>query len=145
MAYAVKQDIVNVGFPATGFGSITDAQVSAILQDVSDRMDGYFRGRWGMTAVPLVAWDSTVRGMCARIGAFEVACVRGFNAANRADVQLKDREREAWEWCDKVQRQQIHPLVTLANANAPGAVQPNLVSSSVVNLSSGGTARNRGW
>lgn len=145
MAYAAQQDVINVGFPATSFGTVTPAQVAAILQSVSDEMDGYFRGRWGYSAVPLLTWDMQITAACARIGAYEVALVRGFNPANKADVTLKTRADASREWCLAVQHQQAHPLVTLANANAPGGAQPILSTYSVVDLSSGAQGRNRGW
>ncbi len=145
MAYAAQQDVINVGFPATSFGTVTPAQVAAILQSVSDRMDGYFRGRWGYSAVPLVAWDEAVTETCAQIGAYRIAVVRGFNPGNKADKVLADQADAGWAWCLAVQHQQAHPLVTLANANAPGGAQPILSTKSVVNLSNGWAGRNRGW
>ena len=145
MAYAAMADVYNLGVPAQAVGFLSTTQQTAILQASSDYADGFFRARWGSTAVPLVSWDAAVTEAVAKIAAYRMIRVRGFKSNASADGELRQAHDDAVNWLHLVQRQQAHPLVTLANANAPGAIQPNLVSSSVVNVLTGATGKNRGW
>jgi hypothetical protein len=70
--------------------------------------------------------------------------IRGLNPASTADQRFKTDYDDAVAWLDKVQRQQAHPLVTLA-LNASPQIQPSLTTFSVVATATGCTARNRGW
>lgn len=144
MAYASSSDLTNIGLPATALGNLTAGQIAAALQNASDRADASFRARYGATAVPLVAWDSTITQAVAKIATFELMVVRGMKPGGPDWELFRGRYNDAIEYLNAIQRQQAHPLVTLAGgATAPN--QPNLVSSSVVDLSSGATASKRGW
>lgn len=144
MAYAAQTDLTNVGLPSQAIGSMTSQQLNAILQNASDFADTFFAARWGRNNVPLMTWDTAVTEAVAKIAAYRAMVVRGFRAGSNADANLRTGYEDAVDWLNKVQRQQAHPLVTLANgATAPQ--QPNLVSSSVVSITSGQTAPNRGW
>ena len=144
MAYATQADLTNVGLPAAAIVALTNAQITASLQSASDFADTFFRARWGQLAVPLLAWDTSVTEAVARIAALRLLRVRGYSPKSTADQQFQLGYDEAVEWLGKVQRQQAHPLVTLAlNATAP--ISPLLISSSVVNLSTGRSSGNRGW
>lgn len=144
MAYASQTDLTNVGLPANALGQLTAAQISAALDAASTKADAFLRARYGTASVPLVAWDSTITEAVACIAAFNLMCVRGMNS-NGPDWELFSmRKKDAEAYLDRIQRQQAHPLVTLAGGNiAPQ--QPNVTSSSVVNLSSGARGSSRGW
>ncbi|HTQ46660.1 MAG TPA: phage protein Gp36 family protein [Polyangiaceae bacterium] len=145
MAYASITDVQNLGVPAQAIGFLTDTQQNAILQSASDYADTFFRARWGTHAVPLLAWDSSVTEAVAKIAAYRMIRVRGFKSNASADNELRQGHDDAVNWLHLVQRQQAHPSVTVAQANAPGSQQPLLISSSVVNVLSGSTGPNRGW
>lgn len=144
MAYATQTDLTTVGLPTNALGPITAAQITAALQNASDRADASFRARYGPTAVPLVLWDSTITQAVAKVAAFELMVIRGMKPGGPDWELFRSRYDDAIEYFDRIQRQQAHPQVTLAGgATAPQ--QPNLTSTSVVDLSSGATASKRGW
>jgi phage gp36-like protein len=144
MAYASQADLLQVGFPQAAVGVLSVAQIAAALQSASDYADGFFRARWGAASVPLLTWDSSVTDAVVKIAAFRLLKVRGFNPQSPQDAQFKADHDDAIDWLNKVQRQQAHPLVTLA-AHAAPPVAPLLITGSVVNLSSGAMSKNRGW
>lgn len=144
MAYATLTDLITVGLPAAALGTLTTAQQAAALQNASDRADASLRARYGNTAVPLLAWDSTITQAVAKMATFELMVVRGMKPGGPDWELFSMRNTDAIEYLDRVQRQQAHPLVTLAN-NATAPQQPNLTSSSVVDLSTGATQPTRGW
>lgn len=142
--YATQADLQNI-LPQTAFGTLTPTQINAALQQASDEADGYFRNRWGKASVPFVAWDTSVTRHVADIAAYYAMQTRGYRSQSGADSEFEKKYLAAVAWLDKVQKQQITPLVTLAATGLPGSVQPNLVSTSVVDVSSGRVAPNRGW
>jgi hypothetical protein len=149
MAYATQQDLINYGVQPQVLGRLQPSQINAILQSASDKADGYGRARWGYTACPLVTWDTDWTANVTKLAAYEIHGVAGTNPES-ADFKLaKIRLADAEAYFDKVQRQQIHPLVTLGPAGSavalPGQQQPLVMSSSVVDLANGRRARNRGW
>lgn len=144
MAYAAQTDLENLGLPATALVDMGATQVAAQLQAASDFMDTFFAARYGRPNVPLATWDTTVTLTCARITAWYLMTVRGIRAGDTNWDLYRTGYTDAVEWLNKVQRQQAHPLVTLAGgATAPQ--QPNMVSSSVVSIATGTRAPQRGW
>lgn len=147
--YCSGADIVALALPIPALRNLTSVgtdPVARACQTAGDFSDSFFRGRWGYTAVPLLAWDTFITRANAQIAAFWLMRgPRGLKPDSPEFAILKSEYDEAVKFLNDVQRQQAHPLVTLANANAPGGVQPNLITGSVVNLSSGAVARNRGW
>ena len=144
MAYASQTDLTNVGLPAVALGNLTVAQQTAALQNASDRADASLRARYGNTAVPLLAWDSTITQAVAKIAAFDLMVMRGMKPGGPDWELFNMRFQDAIGYLNAIQRQQAHPLVTLAN-NSTAPQQPNLTTSSVVDLSTGATQTNRGW
>lgn len=144
MAYATQTDLTNVGLPAVALGNLTTPQILAALQNASDLADASFRARYGATAVPLVTWDSTITQAVAKIAAFELLVVRGHKPGGPDYNLFRQRYDDGVAFLQAVQRQQAHPLVTLAG-NATARQEPSLSSSSVVDLAGGGRAPNRGW
>lgn len=146
MAYAAQSDLTNYALPAQAQGQITPQQMSTALQDASDELDTYFRGRYGDGPSPLLlTWDTQVTKAVCCIAAYNLMVVRGYDPDSGADPTFKNRRDEAIAWCRDVQRQQAHPLVTVSGTPLAGSVQPNLISSSVINLATGCRAPNRGW
>lgn len=146
MPYATQLDLQNIGLPPQAFGQLEQNQINAALQNASDLVDSYLRARYGTSAVPLIAWDSTITKATARLAAYELLVeVRGVNPES-TDFKILDNMRKLAEaYLDRIQRQQAHPNVTVAAANLPGSTQPNLISSSVISVATGQTGPNRGW
>lgn len=142
--YASLAQLYVHGAPQRAFGSISDADKEAALEAASETIDTYFRGRFPL---PLVTWDHSVVENTCKIAAYElISGARGYNPAAGADTSLLDRYNQAISWCVKVQKQQAHPNVTASVADTtPRHTQPMVMSSSVVNLATGQTAKNRGW
>lgn len=145
MPYITITDVYNLGVPQQALQSVTVAQQNAELQAASDVADGYFRARWGTNAVPLVAWDTSVTQAVAQIAAYKLCRIRGYRGNAGSDTELRIGYEDAIKWLGQVQHQQAHPKVTLAQTGAPGTPQPNLTSTSVVNVMTGATGKNRGW
>lgn len=148
--YATQTDLTNSGFPPSALGNLTSGQINACLQQASDMADSYFRARWGTAAVPLLVWDTSVTNAVVKIAALLVLRTRGYAAQSLADSNFQKGYDEAVQWLRDVQRQQAHPSVTLANESAGPSIssrlqQPSVSSVSVVDLSTGSTAPNRGW
>jgi hypothetical protein len=144
-SYCGGQDILNLALPIPSLQPLRDGQIVAVCAAASDVADGYFVGRWGRGSVPLLTWDDSVTEATAKLSAFRLMRLRGINQKSPDWVVYEGIRKEAEDWFDKVQRQQAHPNVTLANAALPGQQQPKIVTSSVVDLSTGRMQRNRGW
>jgi phage gp36-like protein len=146
MAYCGPADLVLVGWSSNAQGQLTVAQINAACQNASDYADGFFRARYGVGSCPLLAWDSSITLAVAKIAVWYLVCVRGFNPNGQADQNFRTQYEDADLFFNKVQRQQAHPQVTPAGSSAnAGAQQPQLLSASVVDVSSGRKAPNRGW
>lgn len=146
MPYASQLDLQAVGMPPQAFGQISQAQIAAALQNASDYVDSFLRARYGMASVPLLAWDSTITKATAKVAAYYlIVDGRGINPNSTDWTIVRTGYEDSVEYLNRIQRQQAHPNLTLAATGLPGSIQPNVVSSSVVNLASGGRASNRGW
>lgn len=146
MAYCGPSDLVTVGWTANAQGQLTAAQINGACQNASDFADGFFRARYGVGSCPLQMWDSSITLAVAKVAVWYLICIRGFNPNASADQNFRTQYNDAVAFFNSVQRQQAHPLVTPQGSNTnPGAQQPQLISASVVDVSSGRTAPNRGW
>lgn len=146
MAYCAPADLVLVGWSANTQGQLNVAQITQACQNASDYADGFFRARYGVGSCPLLAWDSSITLAVAKVAVWYLICIRGFNPNANADQNFRTQYDDAEKFFNNVQRQQAHPLVTPAGSSAnEGAQQPRLISTSVVDVSSGRRASNRGW
>lgn len=146
MAYAAISDLTTVGMPAQAVGPLAhQATLNAQLQAASDFVDTFLRNRYGTAAVPLLAWDTTITRATAQIAAYYYLTVKGVNPDSQDWRIAQSGYTEAVAYLDRIQRQQANPNVTVAATGLPGSVQPQLRSSSVVNIANGARARNRGW
>ena len=142
--YCSLADLTTYGAPATALNTpqlTPQIQQGAIIA-ASAVMDTYFAGRYQL---PFISWGIELNDCCARIAVYQLLSIRGYNPASAADVNIRDRYKDAIDWLNKVQRQAIHPNVVLTQANTPGYQQPFVISSSVINTATGATAPNRGW
>lgn len=144
--YATVAEFFVYGLPASARGNLADADVSAALVAASGAADSYFRGRYGVDSVPLLAWDTDVTKWVCWIAAYDLLSgPRGYNAAAGADSNIRQRYDDAHVFLAMVQRQALHPSVTPQPAAGTTDIQPLVSSYSVVNLATGGTAARRGW
>jgi phage gp36-like protein len=90
-------------------------------------MDSYFSARYGK-GMPFLAWDIAVTEKCVEIAQWKLLNIRGYNPAAGADVNVRDRWVAALAWCAGVERQRIHPKVTLSPAPYQGADAPLVLS-----------------
>jgi phage gp36-like protein len=146
--YATQADRNLYGIPSTALGALTSQQVDAALASASAVMDSAFRGRY---ALPLVSWGVEVRRCCVFLADYELLATRGFNPAAGADANVLSRYEEMLTgrpgvepWLKQVQRRAAHPDVVEATADDAHR-RPRVISSSVVDCSTGATAPNRGW
>lgn len=143
-AYATRAQLYVHGAPSKAFGAIPTADQDAALEAASRVLDTYFRGRYPV--LPLTSWDSSVIENVSKIAAYELLSgARGFNPAAGADSNILERYNQAIAWGVRVQKQQAHPDVQPLATQSNNYDQPRVISSSVSNLSTGSTSRNRGW
>lgn len=142
VSYASLADLYALGAPEKAFGQLTDVQKLSALESASLIVDTYLRGRYSL---PLLTWDFSITEATCRIAAYNALSVRGFNPAVGGDANVRTRYEDSLKWLDKVQRQQAHPDLTPQPNNSPRHDQPFVITSSVVNVATGGTRRSRGW
>ncbi len=147
--YATVAMFFEWGLPQTALGSRTVADVQSALDAASSDMDDAFRGRFPL---PLSAVGLSVSKRCVYLARYAFMGGRGFDPQSDADKEIVSKAKEAETWLDKVQRRVIFPDVTSdPSARVPttldpaGAAQPNAISFSVIDVTTGQTACNRGW
>lgn len=146
--YATQADRNLYGVPSTALGALTSQQVDAALARASAVMDTFFGGRYAM---PLASWDVSVTSCCVYLADYYLLSSRGFNPAAGADANVLARYEEMFAgrpgvepWLKQVQRRAAHPDVVEATQDAKHQ-RPRVISSSVVDTSTGATGPNRGW
>lgn len=142
MSYASATDLTTYGLPATALGQLTSPQILAALVEASSRVDSFLRGRF---ALPLLSWETDITQATCAIAAYNLLSIRGYNPGSGADINIRDRYLDTLKWLAQVQKNMAHPNVTPSAAQTTSYAQPNITTSSVISLSSGRTARNRGW
>jgi phage gp36-like protein len=147
--YATVAQFFAWGLPQTALGARTTADVESALEAASADMDDCFRGRFPL---PFLAVGLSVSRRCVYHARYLVLGGRGFSPVTGADQDILDAEKAVQEWLDKVQRRVLFPDVTIdPSATLPtsldpsGSAQPYVITSSVVDVSTGRTATNRGW
>lgn len=147
--YATVAQFFEWGLPQTALGSRTVADVQSALDAASSDMDDAFRGRFPL---PLASVGLSVSKRCVYLARYAFMGGRGFDPQSDGDREIVAKSEEAWVWLDKVQRRTAFPDVVIdTTATTPttldpgGASQPMVLSSSVIDVSSGQVASNRGW
>lgn len=106
MAYASLIDLVNLGLPAAALANFADNVKLAHLEAASSEADGYIQKRW---AIPLSSWPKSLTMRVARMAAYTLLEVRGFNPANPADATVVKGYDDAIKWLEKVATGAIEP------------------------------------
>jgi len=141
--YATLSDLYKYGAPERAFGQLDDATKTAGLVSASAKVATFLRARY---VLPLLTWDDSITEATCKIAAYDLLVVRGYNPAAGADPNLRERNLDALFFLEKVQKSQAHPAITSTVSPVPSYVdQPMVLSSSVVNVATGGTATRRGW
>jgi phage gp36-like protein len=143
-SYASLADLYKYGAPATAFGVLSGADQQAGLDEASAKIDEFLAARYPL---PLISWPVSITEYAARIAAYNLLSVRGYNPAigNEGDTSLKSRYDDAIRQLTLIQKQQMHPAVVAQPNQAPTYEQPAVYTSSVVSLGTGGTDTTRGW
>lgn len=145
-AYVTRDQLPLYGLPAAALATVPTPTQDAICEEVSREIDGRVSGRYGIGSLPFATWDTIITGIAGRLAAYRIATVKGFNpAAVGGDSLLDTNHKAAIVDCEKIQKQQLHPIVTLNVESARAIPQPVVISSSVVNVNSGRKSNNRGW
>ncbi len=144
-AYVLRSELPRYGAPANALVSIDTAVQDAVCEEVSRRIDSYVRARYGNDSLPFLVWDTLITSIAARLAVYELLVTRGYNPAAGSDPNIERRYLYAVQECEKIQKQQLHPIVTLQTTQIVAkAQQPTIITSSVV-AQGGQTARTRGW
>lgn len=142
MGYASLTDLTTYGAPPATFAGISDPEKQAALDEASDFIDDRLRARY---ALPLLAFPTSFARYAVSIAVYNLMSRRGYGPAAGADELFKVRYDAALRELELIQKQQLHPNVTPQPSQTPTYVQPTVLSSSVIDLSSGSSAPNRGW
>lgn len=142
MGYAQLADLYRYGAPATAFGSISDADRQAGLDEASAKIDEFLGARYPL---PLISWPTSITEFACRIATWNLLSVRGYNPALTGDSNIKDRYDDAIRQLTLIQKQQLHPNVVAQPNQVATFEQPAVYTSSVVDLGTGATDNDRGW
>src|ERR1700722_9455793 len=92
-----------------------DVQMQSCVS-ASVTLDAYFRGRYPL---PFITYDVDITMRAAHIAIWLCLSNVGRNPEAIWDDQIDKRYEEAIRWAEGVQRQSIHPNVTLISVSAP--------------------------
>ena len=101
------------------------ATQSAALDSASEYALGKIGGRYKR---PLVSWSDDLKQAVCKIAAYELLCIRGFNPAAGADVNILERRNQADGWLTSVARQEISPDIVGAANQSPAFDNPRIIS-----------------
>jgi phage gp36-like protein len=100
--------------------SIVDSDLQAAIGAASDVVDSYLRSRFKL---PLTAWGSDIRRLCAKIAVYDLMMVRGFNSSRAGDEQIQRQYDDAVQALRDISNEKSTPNVTDSSAGAaPGEV-----------------------
>ena len=108
-AYCTVQEVSRYGVNGAALTGIPTAAIEDTILAVSEEADSAFRSRYNL---PLLDWGTDVRSNVARIVAYELLVVRGFNPELGADTNLQLRSDQARAWFRAVARQEMQANVT---------------------------------
>ena len=141
--YATLADLYTYGAPVRVFGQLDDSVKNAALVSASAKVATFLRARY---VLPLLTWDDSITEATCKIATYDLLSNRGYNPGAGPDENIRNRYNDALFFLEKVQKSQAHPLVTSTISPVPTYVdQPMVLSSSVINLTTGATAQKRGW
>lgn len=107
-AYCTAADVSRLGVNGAALTGIPAQSITDTILAVSEEADSAFRSRYNL---PLLSWGTDVTANVARIVAYELLVVRGFNPELGADTNLAMRAEQSRAWFRAVARQEMQPNV----------------------------------
>lgn len=123
--YITPSDIATYGVNGAALTGIPFAEQTQVCLAVSAEADASFRARY---LLPLVSWGTDVRANLARIAAYELLVIRGFNPELGADTNLAMRAESARSWLRAIARQEQHPDVVASPPQVPAYDEPRIIT-----------------
>ena len=125
-------DLYRLGISSDVLGqsprSSDTATQNAAIASASEYALGKIGGRYKR---PLVSWQDDLRQAVCKIAAYELLCIRGFNPAAGADINILERRNQADSWLTSVARQEISPDIVGAPHQSPAFDNPRIISSAL--------------
>jgi phage gp36-like protein len=131
-SYATIADLSSCGLPPSALASISIADKQAALDDHSAEADTYIGDKYQL---PLgTPYDRTlVRMVCFR-AAWDLLCLRGFNASDPTDAVVSQRADQALKWLERVANGQARLNVV---QGTPESFQPDVSTNQLRGWSTG--------
>jgi len=123
--YIVPSDIATWGVNGAALTGIPFAEQTLVCQSVSAEADASFRARYNL---PLTGWGDDVRACLARIAAYELLVIRGFNPELGAYSNLAMRAEASRTWLRAIARQEQHPDVTATPPQVAEYDEPRIIT-----------------
>ena len=108
-SYATTSDLAAYGLPSAVLSTIDPATQQEALDAASAKADGYIRSRF---VLPLKTWGLDLRQAVAKLAAYDLMSVNGFNPEAGADENLRMRAQDAEKWLANVGKGEISPAFT---------------------------------
>jgi phage gp36-like protein len=108
-AYCTVDEVKRYGVNGSALTGIPTQTIEDTILAISSEADSAFRSRYNL---PLISWGVDVRSNVARIVAYELLVVRGFNPELGADTNIASRAEASRAWFRAVARQEMQADVT---------------------------------
>jgi phage gp36-like protein len=119
--YCTSAELSQYGIRSEALRGFTDSELQAAIGAASDVIDSYLRSRF---LLPLTAWGSGIRRLCAKIAVYDLMVVRGFNASRAGDEQIQAQYDDAMQALRDFSNEKATPDVTDSSSGASaGEVQ----------------------
>lgn len=125
-AYITAADISRFGLNGYALEGVPAQTIDDVCLAVSEEADSAFRSRYNL---PLVSWGTDVRSQLAKIAAYELLVIRGFNPEVGADQNLFARAEQARVWLRSVARQEYQPNVVATPPQVTEFDEPRIITS----------------
>jgi phage gp36-like protein len=130
-AYVTPAQLPAYGLNPNAIQKVSQAEQLAACAAASATADSYFRGRYPL---PFLTFDVDIVLRVAHVAIWLLLSNRGRDPGAGYDDQIDKRYEEAIAWFGGVQRQAVHPNVTLSQVKPPQYSFPAVI-----------TSRQRGW
>lgn len=123
--YVQPSELVSYGANQYALQSVPLTTQTAACITASATLDAYFRGRYPL---PFLTYDVDIKMRAAHIATWLLLANRGRDPEAGYDDQINQRYTEAIAWAEAVQRQAIHPNVTISTPSAPTYSFPAVIT-----------------
>jgi phage gp36-like protein len=129
-ALATLADLYRLGISSDVLAQSPRSGDTATQSQAIDSASEYALGKiGGRYKRPLVSWQDDLRQAVCKLAAYELLCIRGFNPAAGADINILERRNQADAWLTSVARQEISPDIVGAANQSPQFDNPRIVTS----------------